>query len=522
MKQTQIKTLFCMVCTLATSTIFVLLLYKWVFESVWHRHQNVVFTAHESSDIQVLEEIDLLHSLSRLYPSSNSKCTTAILGDMRAIEFQSRWLKDVSYIFDNKILCTTRLGILNQPVAAEKFIISDGETGVFYNPVATVIGITPKTREKAILVGNFQSYIRIPPISGENLPWIDYVAYITNGGIHKSKVSGTLNLKSLTIPENDNIENWYYSNTYFGKSCVRNTNCIIVGVNLIEYFKHNLQALVAITIVLAFVSVIAVLYVLKLLRQYMLLRNQLKRGMNSRQIICHYQPIMNIETGSFPKVEVLSRWKNEDDELVRPDIFISQIEENQQTSEFTQVVFEKVINELKRSSLWGKIHFALNVYPQDLSSGFIKKMIDSSLKDEEKSFVTIEVTEQELDDINKVAEEIKQLRKRGCLVAIDDFGTGYSNFQHLEKLKVDALKIDKSFVQGIENNSLRSKLTESIIEISKALRLVTVAEGVEDLTQLKVLKVLDVDYTQGFYHAKPMPIDKLVEFLSAQDLEREK
>ena len=514
MKQTQIKKLFAILGSILVTTTLTLLLYKWVFESVWSRYQNIVFEAHASSDTQVEKEISLLKTLEKIQFPPPAYCSDNILAQMRATEFQSRWLKDISYLYQNKVLCTSRLGILNPPIRAEEFSVGDESSGTFYNANVPIINSSPSATERAVLVGNFQAFLRIPSTSGADFPWLKRAAYISLHDHQLQQVSGLLALSAVTIPFDKAVNNWYAHGNYYGRSCVRKTSCTIAEVDILGYLKYNMQIFGSLIFALLLFNALATGIMLKQLHKYMSLSNQLRRGLNIKQVICHYQPIMNIDTGSFPKVEVLSRWRNEDGELVRPDIFIGQIEKNGQTSEFTQVVFEKVISELKQSKLWGKVHFAINVYPRDLSSGFIKEIVDSKLKEHEKSLVTIEVTEQELEDINKVAEEIKQLRKRKCLVAIDDFGTGYSNFQHLEKLHVDALKIDKSFVQGIEHNSLRSKLTESIVEISKTLRLITVAEGVEQPEQLSVLRQLGVNYSQGFYHAKPMPIEGLITFLN--------
>ena len=517
MKQTQIKTLLCALCTITATTLLMLSLYKWVLESVWDNYQTVVYQAHEASDVQVKKEIALLKQLNQSFTASDAHCSAEMLNRMRSTEFQSSWLKDISFIDQGKLLCTTRLSVLEPPLVAEKFIIGDSRTGVYYNPEVPVIYSGDDFRtERAVLVGNFQAFLRIPPTLKGEIPWLGRVAYITDNEKNKHQVSGSLDIADLFFPADSDLKHWYKAGIYYGRRCASKGSCTVATIDIVDYFKYSPQTLLGTAIVLVFINFLAVLYVLNLLKQYMLLCNQLKRGMNARQVICHYQPIMDIESGQFPKVEVLSRWKNEDGEMVRPDIFIGQIEKNQQTFEFTQVVFNKVIDELKQANLWGRVHVAINVYPQDLSAGLIYTMIDNQLTDDEKRFITIEVTEQELEDIDKVAKEIKRLREQGCLVAIDDFGTGYSNFQHLEKLQVDTLKIDKSFVQGIENNSLRSKLTESIVEISKTLCLTTVAEGVEELSQLKVLEKLNVNYSQGFYHARPMPIDALINFNQQQ------
>ncbi|MCV6628121.1 MAG: EAL domain-containing protein, partial [Cellvibrionaceae bacterium] len=127
--------------------------------------------------------------------------------------------------------------------------------------------------------------------------------------------------------------------------------------------------------------------------------------------------------------------------------------------------------------------------------------------------VIIEITESMLMEDDSVYSYLAQLRQSGIKIAIDDFGTGYSSLSYLRRFPVDWLKIDRSFVSDIVLNEEDLSLVESIIAMAHKLKLKVVAEGVETEQQWLLLKQLGCDMAQGFYFARPMPIDKLEAYM---------
>lgn len=516
MKPSIIKQALAMLTASLITSITVLLLYIWVFESEWKSYHQIVYNKHLKVSQEVEREIQQLAQLN-LATEHNLTCSVSLLNKMRQTEFDLLWFRDLGFVRNNHLHCSTRLGILEQPIKLPPFDLGSKQSGIYFSESAPVIGSNSGAEEKVLLVGKYQAYLKIKTLVDNDVSWIRNATY-TFDRAEKSKTSGTLDLTELSQAHSFNTLNWYAKWHFYGQSCWDKQSCAVAAVDIVGYFKYYPETLFILILFLLVFNLIALILVRSWYKGYSSLPNQLKRGINHKQVLCHYQPLKEVSSGVYSSVEVLSRWTTINKELIRPDIFIAHIQQNGQTAEFTQIVFEKTIAELKANQLWSKIRFAINVFPEDLASGFITNLVDDLLTPEQKPLLTIEVVEQEFDDMSRTIEEIKKLRARGCKVAIDDFGTGYSNFQYLELLNVDILKIDKSFVQGSEDNSLRSELIGSIVNISNTLNLLTVAEGVEKPAQFAILQQLNIDYSQGYLHAKPMPINELSSFLSPDKL----
>jgi Amt family ammonium transporter len=128
----------------------------------------------------------------------------------------------------------------------------------------------------------------------------------------------------------------------------------------------------------------------------------------------------------------------------------------------------------------------------------------------------IEVTESILmDDLNRTVTELNRLRKIGVQIAIDDFGTGYSSLSYLRRMPIDHLKIDRSFIRGLENTKENDQIVRSIITLARSLGLTVIAEGVENRDQLDRLRTLDCDKAQGFMFSRPVDKDQALTLLCA-------
>jgi EAL domain-containing protein (putative c-di-GMP-specific phosphodiesterase class I) len=142
----------------------------------------------------------------------------------------------------------------------------------------------------------------------------------------------------------------------------------------------------------------------------------------------------------------------------------------------------------------------------------IKKLISRYGLD--PSWLSLELTESTLvDDINSAVKIMQALRDVGIGIAIDDFGTGFSSLSYLQRLPIDTLKIDRSFVRRIPENRDDMKLIRSIISIGKELDLIVVAEGVETEQQLQFLQAVQCDQIQGYIYSKPLPAADFLEYV---------
>jgi len=112
-----------------------------------------------------------------------------------------------------------------------------------------------------------------------------------------------------------------------------------------------------------------------------------------------------------------------------------------------------------------------------------------------------------------VLQQLAQLQQAGIAVALDDFGTGYSSLSYLKKFPIDYIKIDQSFIKELPNSNHDQALCEAIIVMAKKMKIQVIAEGIETLEQYQLLKQMGCDYTQGYYHAKPLPAQALVQWV---------
>lgn len=153
------------------------------------------------------------------------------------------------------------------------------------------------------------------------------------------------------------------------------------------------------------------------------------------------------------------------------------------------------------------LHVAINVSADDIKSGRVQSVLAQALRGTgvDSGQLWVEATERSLMDIDAARTTITHLRGAGHTVLIDDFGTGYSSLQYLQGLPLDALKIDKSFVDTIGTHSATSAVTAHIIEMAKTLRLRTIAEGVERQEQLDYLRAHGVDLAQGWLFSRALP-----------------
>lgn len=238
------------------------------------------------------------------------------------------------------------------------------------------------------------------------------------------------------------------------------------------------------------------------------------------EFVLYFQPIVNLQTHTTLKAEVLIRWQHPQHGLLGPNDFIQLAEESGLIPELGQWVFRQAIADLVVicRALQSDFQLSINVspfqfaYPEQLLSNmaFLKQ------KELPGHNICIEITEGILlEPTKKVTETIQKLSDFGIEFSIDDFGTGYSALAYLKKFNIDYVKIDKSFIQNLESDVNDAILCEAIIEMAHKLGIELVAEGVETKAQSAMLSDFKCDYAQGYLFARPQPLQQLLAFLKA-------
>ncbi len=249
----------------------------------------------------------------------------------------------------------------------------------------------------------------------------------------------------------------------------------------------------------------------------LLVEARLGRAIRNKDLEVFLQPKLDTTSGLITSCEALSRWNDEELGFVSPDEFIRVAERSGLIQALTENLFSDVAQLLSKSVV-GLESIAINVSPTQLNqSGFvgeITRYITQSGID--TSSVEIEVTESNfMEDPERVAHILSELRDRGLRISLDDFGTGYSSLNLLRQLPLDYLKIDKAFVDEIIEDTQARGLVQKIIEIAEGLGIGVVAEGVETEDQLELLTDMQCGFIQGYFISKPLPGTEAIAFIES-------
>jgi EAL domain-containing protein (putative c-di-GMP-specific phosphodiesterase class I) len=248
--------------------------------------------------------------------------------------------------------------------------------------------------------------------------------------------------------------------------------------------------------------------------------SDLRKAVSLRQLLVHFQPIIEIDSGKVLKAEALVRWQHPERGLVSPAEFIVVAEETGLISEIGDWVFKETVRWTQRWRTLIDKRFQVTVnrspveFVRDKSKGFLLEYLaEVGLPG---ANIVVEVTEGVLVDSDSPAlETLLVCRKGGIEVAIDDFGTGYSSLAYLKKFDIDYLKIDQSFTRQLSVGSSDLALSKAIIVMAHELGLRVIAEGVETAEQLDLLSAAGCDYAQGYLFSRPLPPDDFEKFVTS-------
>ncbi len=251
------------------------------------------------------------------------------------------------------------------------------------------------------------------------------------------------------------------------------------------------------------------------------LEADLRRAVNLDEFKLVYQPLIDLQTNTVSGCEALIRWNHPTRGNIPPDMFIPMAEETGLIVDIGKWVLKTACEQLRQWQLFNcldQLTVSVNLSSNQLKGNDFLKIIDDVLMSTglEGKYLKLELTESALiENTEHIKYLLEQIMKRDIELAIDDFGTGYSSLAYLHQLPVQHIKIDRSFIDAIDNTA-DGKINEDALEIVRAtvalgqsLRMKVTAEGIESLSQLNALKELGADFAQGYYIAKPLPPSEL-------------
>jgi EAL domain-containing protein (putative c-di-GMP-specific phosphodiesterase class I) len=241
---------------------------------------------------------------------------------------------------------------------------------------------------------------------------------------------------------------------------------------------------------------------------------RLRKAVESQRWTLHYQPVLDLATGRMRGVEALIRWIEPDGTMIPPVDFIPVAEE----LGLIESIGDWVVRELVyQAQAWRELEMDLsmsfNLSPRqfwqpDLANGILERVREGGI---EPSKVIVEITESSaMTDPDRAQSILEDLHAGGLRIAIDDFGTGYSSLARIRDMPVDVLKIDRSFVSGVDVDPQNQSIVSAFIELARGLGVTTLAEGIETEGELAFVRERGCVMGQGFYFSKPVPPEEII------------
>lgn len=239
------------------------------------------------------------------------------------------------------------------------------------------------------------------------------------------------------------------------------------------------------------------------------------KALRNNELCLHYQPKINLSSGTITGYEALLRWQHPQEGIIYPQNFIPFVEQTNLIVDIGNWVIEQALTQISNWAVLGKtwsvavniaaLHFQREDFVETL------KHLLSRFPNSSPQMLDIEIVESVmLENIPLVVKNINECKKLGVTFSLDDFGTGYSSLSYLKKLETHSIKIDQSFIRGILDDKNSLLLTIAIIGLAKSFNREVIAEGVETVEQAKLLMHLGCDSAQGYGFAKPMPVEAVI------------
>nr|WP_318692767.1 EAL domain-containing protein [uncultured Treponema sp.] len=241
---------------------------------------------------------------------------------------------------------------------------------------------------------------------------------------------------------------------------------------------------------------------------------EIERGLDEYEFTFFLQPKCSILDNKIVGAEALVRWNNKIRGFISPGEFIPTLEKNGKVMKVDVYIWEQVCKTIRKWMNEGKkpVPISVNVSRIDIFSVDVPTVFSNliNIYNIDPKYLEIEVTESAfMDDTRILKSVIQRLREKGFTILIDDFGSGYSSLNMLKDVQADILKMDMKFFDLNSSNYEKGvSIIKSVVDLSKNMKLTIIAEGVETSEQINLLKGMGINYVQGFYYYKPIPINE--------------
>ncbi len=510
-----------LVIALSLSVAFLLAYWKGLGsleEQAQHLADEMLFRSHAVSD-----QFDNTALKALLAQPTQQPCSDAGMAEMRRQAINSRALRVIGYVQNERLLCSSYGGHGDGiPMGPPSFVSKNGFEirSAVPLPLAGNSQFLTTTHQ-----GSGYTAFVVPGLINDIMPGASHAAFGLFGASSQKPMMGRGDLKLPSAWMSTPLD-------ASGAAIFRGEGHLVVlkrspRFDYVAYaalplsnvepeFKSTSLMLVPLALVSGLA--LAALFVLQAKRR-LALPHLLRQGLRRDELFLAYQPIVDLATGRWVGAEALARWRMANGEMVPPDVFIPVAESEGMIREVTA----KVIGLFARDGVelfrrHPEFRVSINFSSQDLTDAQSVEALKACIQTLgiAPARISVEITERALIHADAVRRNIKTLREAGTLIAIDDFGTGYSGLSYLATLELDALKIDKVFVETIGTDAVTRNVVSHIIEIAKSMDLRMVAEGVETQEQADYLRARGVECAQGWLYSKVIPMGELLAGLAEQ------
>lgn len=459
----------------------------------------------------VTSAFDVLDSEATAQP-----CSEEFLRQLRRVAFRPDGLNEFIYAPGGMVTCSTSISGTQRPLPlGEPDIpqVSPGSISYWIDTRLEHVGLLGMSgivvhRDPFAIVIPLQTFRAGIDGAGEK----ELVAVGPNG--HVWHVSGTRDLyqEAAAAPDDGLMT---ARETLCGKD---HSYCITTKSNLASIMGEWQGEILIAIFLIAFYAVWPASTLQRWLNSYWSLPARFRRNLNIDSVICAYQPILDLRTGQISGCEVLARWRDVDGSVVAPDKFIDIVAHSGQTLAFTKMVADRAHLELSQAlPAATRLQVNFNIFPRDLDSEELKSVFSAFDGDRERFQIALEIVESDALSVEVAEREIEALGRLGFRTYIDDFGSGYSSIHRVASLAIHGVKLDRSFAMAPSESMMARMLVHALDMVGSCDREIVV-EGVETQERLDLLLESGrVAYAQGYLISRPLPIERLAEFLAKHD-----
>lgn len=444
-------------------------------------------------------------------------CSDADLAVMRGFVFSAGVVRDIGRVKNGLVDCTSVQGRLPAPVPVAQDGFSLGQTHVLPNASLSLIspgstGIVIYTQDIFVVLNRSAlDALDQAPLRATGLVFDPVHGRVFRAFGHDEPLSYADAMAHVPLLR---------ANVYYLPLCsARYPVCVVASESRRDMFYRHRVDLGGYLIDGALLGNTAASILILTLVQRHSLEWRLRRAIRLRELACAYQPIVDLDSGACIGAEALARWVTASGESIPPTVFVPVAEQKAFVGALSRLVLDHVLKEMKPLLHREGFRVAINIGASDLSDpaffGDLRQAVARAGVSPRS--LAFELTEHSTADLETARTAIARLREEGYAVHIDDFGTGYSSLSYLEKLQVDAIKVDRVFTQTVGTEAVTASVVPQILEIARRLNLTVIVEGIENREQAEYFrKARGGILGQGWLLGRPVSAEAFQAHLAAQ------